>query len=126
MPKLAKDVPYQVSEAAANGTLIHSMVEAQLKDRIPDVWGTADAIIIGKNRLVVCDLISGKFPVEAKDNTQLMIYGLGALSRYGNEDTTMELTIVQPRGFHPDGPVRTWDISAVDLVEWGYESLARV
>lgn len=184
MPKLAQDVPYQVSEAAANGTLIHSMVEAQLKDRLdgvtledyyldkeeaiedfvikidqgmidcaksyveyvkkrqeeldgrllieervsieeisPDVWGTADALIIGKNRLVVCDLKSGKFPVEAKDNTQLMIYGLGALSRYGNEDTTMELTIVQPRGFHKDGPVRSWDISAVDLVEWGYESL---
>jgi hypothetical protein len=181
MPKLAQDVPYQVSEAAANGTLVHQMVEAQLKDRLDNitledyylnkeeniedfiitidqsmidcakvyvdyvrkrqkelegkllieervsieeisqnVWGTADALIIGKNRLVVCDLKSGKFPVDPKNNTQLMIYGLGALSRYGNEDTTLELTIVQPRSFSPDGPIRSWDISATDLVDWGF------
>tara|TARA_Y100000114_G_C11709482_1_gene302684 strand:+ start:276 stop:1022 length:747 start_codon:yes stop_codon:yes gene_type:complete len=181
MPNLAKDIPYQVSEAAANGTLVHQMVEAQLKDRLnnitledyylgkeenienikilidqsmidcaktyvdyvrqrqkelkgkllieervsieeisQNVWGTADAIIIGKNRLVVCDLKSGKFPVDPKNNTQLMIYGLGALSRYGNEDTTLELTIVQPRSFSPDGPIRSWDISAADLVDWGF------
>lgn len=184
MPKLAQNVPYQVSGPAANGTLIHSMVEMQLKERMEnttlegywldrqeniedfiitvdqdmidcaktyvdyvrqrqkeldgkllieekvaieeiseDCYGTADAIIISKNRLSVIDLKSGRYPVEPKNNTQLMIYGLGALARYGDENTTMELTIVQPRSFHIDGPIRSWDISATDLVDWGYEIL---
>jgi hypothetical protein len=183
MPGLAKDVKYEVSEAAAIGTLVHQIAEMYLKNlmdgcSLEDYWldkeevvesfkikidqnlidcakdfiqsrqkdlkgkllveeklyldeisdncyGTADAVIIGKNRLVVCDFKTGKFPVEVKKNKQLMIYGLGALARYGNESTTLELTIVQPRSFHPDGPIRSWDISATDLVSWGYESLQK-
>ena len=86
-------------------------------------YGTADAVIISKNRIVVCDLKSGKYPVDVKDNPQLMIYGLGALARYGNENTTLELTIIQPRSYHPDGQIRSLDISAEDLTDWGYEVL---
>lgn len=103
------------------------LIEEKLRiDEISeDCWGTGDAVIIGKktNRIAVIDLKSGKFPVDVQDNTQLMIYGLGAASRYANENTTIELTIVQPLGFHKDGPIRSWDISATDLVDWGYDIL---
>ena len=54
--------------------------------------------------------------MDVINNEQLMIYGLGALSRYGNESTTVELTIVQPTSFHRDGKIRSWDISAENLV----------
>ena len=61
------------------------LIEEKLRiDEISeDCWGTGDAVILGKksNRIAVIDLKSGKFPVEVQDNTQLMIYGLGALSR---------------------------------------------
>ena len=46
----------------------------------PDVWGTADAIIIGEKALEIVDLKSGKWAVDAHDNGQLKIYALGALS----------------------------------------------
>jgi len=90
-----------------------------------ECWGTVDALILGKeaNRIAVIDLKSGKFPVDVEHNEQLMIYALGALSRYGNENTTVELTIVQPTSFHRDGKIRSWDISAENLVEWGFNIL---
>jgi hypothetical protein len=90
-----------------------------------ECWGTGDATILGKkaNRIAVIDLKSGKFPVDVENNPQLMIYGLGALARYGDDKTTMELTIVQPTSYHKDGKIRVWDITADNLVEWGFNIL---
>ena len=88
-----------------------------------DCWGTADAVILGEgNRMVIADLKSGNFPVDVNFNEQLMTYSLGALARFGNENTVIEMTIIQPskKSFHKDGPIRTWDIQAVDLVDWGF------
>ena len=86
------------------------------------LWGTADCILIGKNTLEIVDLKSGKWAVEP-DNPQMRIYALGALSRYGDEDTKVQMTIVQPRGWHKEGSIRSYYISAINLVEWGYETL---
>lgn len=91
-----------------------------------DLWGTADAVILGEgNRMVVGDLKSGAWAVDVVMNEQLMCYSLGCLSRWGNEDTVIEMTIIQPnkRAFHKDGQIRTWDIQAVDLVDWGFNIL---
>jgi hypothetical protein len=184
MPNLAMEVPYSTSLPAATGTLVHSMTEMLLKDRLENVtlqdywlgrkenvedfeievdedmikcaevyvdyvnrrkeeldakmlieervsmeeisehiWGTADAILIGEKELEIIDLKSGKFPVDVENNTQLLIYALGALSRYGNEDTVVTMTIVQPRSWHKDGAIRSYSMSAANLVEWGYETL---
>ena len=44
------------------------------------------------------DFKFGKFPVKPpQENYQLWIYSLGALARYGDIDTKVEMTIVQPR-----------------------------
>ena len=86
-----------------------------------DLWGTADAVILGENnRMVVADLKSGAWPVNVIFNEQLMSYAIACLSRYGNENTVLELTVVQPnkRAFHKDGFIRTWDIQAIDLIDW--------
>ena len=93
-------------------------------DHISDeCWGTADAVIIGDHRMEVIDLKSGKFPIDVEHNPQLMIYGLGALHRYTDMNKTIQLTIVQPRGWHKDGPIRSWDITAHNLASWGEETL---
>ena len=89
----------------------------------PKCWGTADAIVLGENKISVIDFKSGRWPVEVQRNKQLSIYGLVALSRYGDENTTLDLTVVQPRAKHKDGSIRTWRVSAQDLVMWGYGSL---
>ena len=91
-----------------------------------DLWGTADAVILGEsNRMVVADLKSGAWPVDVVMNEQLMTYSLACLTRWGNEDTVIEMTIIQPnkRAFHKDGQIRTWDIQAVDLADWGLNIL---
>ena len=93
----------------------------------PDVWGTADAIIIGENILEIVDLKSGKWAVDAHDNGQLRIYALGALSRYSSrykdEDIEVMMTIVQPLGWHKDGTIRSSSTTATNLVNWGFEVL---
>ncbi len=91
-----------------------------------NLWGTADAVILGEgNRMVVGDLKSGAWAVDVVMNEQLMCYALGCLTRWGNEDTVIEMTIVQPnkRAWHKDGQIRTWDIQAIDLVDWGLNIL---
>jgi hypothetical protein len=93
----------------------------------PDIWGTADAIIIGEKALEIVDLKSGKWAVDAHDNGQLKIYALGALSRYSSrykdEDIEVIMTIVQPRGWHKDGIIRSSSTTATNLVNWGFEVL---
>lgn len=86
------------------------------------LWGTADAILIGENIIEVVDLKAGKWAVEP-DSPQLKIYALGALSRYGNAECTVQMTIVQPRGWHKDGIIRSYSTSAANLVDWAYETL---
>ena len=91
-----------------------------------EIFGTVDCLILGEgNRMAVIDMKSGAYPVDVVLNEQLMCYSLFALSRYGNEDTIVEMTIVQPnkRAWHKDGPIRSFDIQAVDLVDWGLNIL---
>lgn len=87
------------------------------------VWGTADALILSKNHISVIDFKFGKYPVKhPSENSQLWIYGLGALSRYGDVDTNVELTIVQPRSTNKKY-IMTQDVSADALVDWGFRIL---
>ena len=59
--------------------------------------------------------------VDAEENVQLMIYGLGVLDMFGLLYGTdvVELTIVQPRLSH----FSTWGITAENLLNWGTEVL---
>lgn len=70
-------------------------------DWAPDGFGTADVVILSKHRVRVIDLKFGKgIAVEAKDNTQLRLYALGAWSKFQEEYPDVqevEYTIVQPR-----------------------------
>jgi len=70
----------------------------------------------------VIDLKYGKgIRVEAKDNSQLMLYGLGALRAYElmYDIHTIRMTIVQPRLDHIDSA----EISAEDLNSWGEKTV---
>jgi len=71
-----------------------------------EIWGTADLVIFTPSTLVVIDLKTGVVPVEVVDNLQLSIYAALARARYGIQPDTIELHLVQPRAYHPDGPIR--------------------
>ena len=95
----------------------------------PDMWGTNDASIYkpDQKKLIVHDYKHGKgIPVGVVDNSQLKMYGLGGWHREQSLAVReVELVITQPRCPHPDGPVRRWSISTLDLMDWSLELVAK-
>lgn len=95
---------------------------------IPDGFGTGDATIISDGVLDVKDLKYGKgLKVFAENNSQLKLYGLGALEAFDciyGPIKTVRLHICQPRLDHFD----VWEISAEELLTWGesIKPIARV
>lgn len=87
-------------------------------DWAPDGFGTADVVILSPHKVRVIDLKFGKgIPVEAKDNSQLRLYALGAWSKFKDEYPNVkevEYTIVQPRL----DSITTDGTSLARLVDW--------
>jgi hypothetical protein len=87
-------------------------------DWIPDGFGTADALVLDGSTLRVIDLKYGKgVKVFAEENTQGILYALGALSEYETiaDIETVVVSIVQPRLDHID----EWELSKGELLRWG-------
>lgn len=82
--------------------------------------GTADAIILAGNEIVVIDLKYGRTPVSAVENSQLRMYALGALKEFGpfGEFRTVRMVIVQPRAADAHSE---WFCSVEELTKWGEE-----
>jgi hypothetical protein len=92
-----------------NRDIVH--VEERMTTAIDDeVSGTTDLSITDwPVKLHIIDFKYGQGKqVDAVDNPQLAIYGLGAIEKFGDDFDTIELTIYQPRG---EGPtVKTWEM----------------
>lgn len=83
------------------------------------MYGTADAVIWDKEikNLHVVDYKHGAgVTVDAIGNDQGLVYMLGAVVKFGKQPNTMTFTIVQPRGHHEDGIVRSWTVTWEELV----------
>lgn len=98
------------------------LVEQRLDmtDWVPEGFGTADAVVIQQDSgtIYVIDLKYGVgVPVSADDNSQLKLYGLGALAAFDTiyEILNVVLVIVQPRL----DSISEWAIGAADLRAWG-------
>jgi hypothetical protein len=87
------------------------------------VYGTADIVMIGGYgntvTLDIFDFKYGKWAVEVKGNTQLMIYALGALEVVKLMPYKVTAHICQPRSKHKDGINRSCDYLVSDLIEFG-------
>ena len=67
---------------------------------VPSGFGTGDCVIVSDSLLEVCDYKHGMgIPVDAVDNTQLRLYGLGAIAKFGQlyDFPSVRMTIIQPR-----------------------------
>lgn len=68
--------------------------------------------------LYIDDLKFGFGWVEVFENWQLLCYLAGMLQLLNLEGRTNDLTVVlsiyQPRAFHPDGPLRTWETTPAE------------
>ena len=87
-----------------------------------DCDGTADVTIILSNIIKVYDYKNGYTHVEVKDNTQLLLYAIGALAEMTPEDRReikfVEIGVLQPNGADQDNPNRTMVYSITDMYAW--------
>lgn len=96
------------------------LVEQRLdfSDFVPEGFGTGDAVIVGNGVMEIIDLKYGKgVKVGAENNSQLMLYALGALSEYDwlYSIPKIRMSIYQPRIDNID----TTEITAEELYMWG-------
>jgi hypothetical protein len=86
-----------------------------------DLWGTSDCVLYDpkEKTLYVRDYKHGQgVPVEVVGNDQLKYYALGSLLEMDLPVSIVNVGICQPRCPHPDGPNRSIDFGAADLIDW--------
>lgn len=92
----------------------------------PKGYGTTDFSAYDPEEHVL-DIVDYKhgigIAVDVEWNPQAMYYGRAQLEKFPDA-RTVRLTICQPRAFHPDGPIRVWEISAEALCLWADDVLA--
>lgn len=95
-------------------------VRVDLRDYIPEGFGTCDNVMIGGDTLSITDYKHGKgVPVSAVGNPQMRLYALGALKRYapvfGDAIKQVRMSIDQPRL----DSYTTDTITVEELLAWG-------
>lgn len=109
---------YNAARALSPDTMLLVEQRLDFSDYVPDGFGTGDAVIISGGKTEIIDLKYGKgVPVAAEDNSQLMLYSLGALVAYDwlYNISKVRMTIYQPRIDNID----TAGITADELYDWG-------
>lgn len=96
-------------------------VEVDLSEWVPEGFGTCDCAMIGGDTLHITDYKHGKGEiVSALGNTQMRLYGLGALKKYspiyGNAIKRVVMAIVQPRVTED---VSEETLTVEELLAWG-------
>lgn len=89
---------------------------------VPDGFGTGDCILISDKTLHIIDLKYGMgILVDAEQNSQMMLYSLGALEIYDSlyDIEEVSMTVFQPRRDN----VSTWTIPVDGLRDWAENEL---
>lgn len=100
----------------------HHLIEHkfQLPFLGPGEKGTSDFTALKDGILHVVDYKHGKgVTVEHKGNIQGLCYGMGAAHHFDNyEWHTLRITIAQPRAYHDEGGIRSWDVPREELIDY--------
>lgn len=117
--EMAEAVEYYISYVNLYGTQRSGIMEVethlQFHEWVPDGYGTADTVIFNGTEVDIFDLKFGKNIVSAQENTQGLLYMLGAADHLFNEPQTFRFHIVQPRLDYID----TWTLTRDELLERG-------
>jgi Protein of unknown function (DUF2800) len=92
----------------------------------PQGFGTVDhwCLVDNGKTLKIKDYKNGFLPVEVEENPQFMYYAFALLHHPDLQRVEkVELCVVQPNGFHPDGPVRRWETTRSYIFTWGADVL---
>jgi len=99
----------------------HMLVEVKLdvSPWVPEGFGTSDCVLIDRQTIHVIDYKHGKgVAVDVENNSQAMLYGLGAINEYDlvyGPFTDIVLHIVQPRIHN----ISSWTTNVDALLAWG-------
>lgn len=110
------------AKAHTKDALLEIEVRLDLREYIPEGFGTGDAIIIADGTLDLIDMKYGKGVfVDAVENKQMMVYALGALAKYDMlyGITKVHMTIYQPRMDN----YSSYELSVKALQSWAYDTL---
>lgn len=91
---------YEVAKLHHPDAVLFLETRLDFSKYVPDGFGTGDAIIIAGDSLEVIDLKFGKgVPVEAANNSQLRLYGVGAYLAFEDlyDFSYVQMRIIQPR-----------------------------
>lgn len=116
------DAVIEALEAAGEDAEL--MIEQQFSlDRwVPEGFGTSDAVVIGGGVIQVIDLKYGVgIKVDARNNPQLRLYGLGAANLFDSlyDFDTVRMTIIQPRLDH----ISTEELPLSELLAWAEDDV---
>ena len=100
-----------------------AIVELEVKqldfsEWVPDGFGTGDCIIVADDLLEIIDFKYGKgVRVDAEDNSQMRLYALGAIQKYGMlyDIQRVRASIIQPR---INREPSTEEIDVASLIDW--------
>ncbi len=100
------------------------LIEQRLdfSEYVPDGFGTGDCLIIGDGKLHIIDFKYGMgVLVDAYENPQMKLYGLGALHEFDMlyDIDEVDMSIFQPRREN----VSTFSMNAENLKAWGENEL---
>lgn len=106
------------------GAEMHIERKFDLTSYVPECFGSCDCDIVGEKVLNIIDLKYGKgVQVDAKDNSQLMMYALGVLRSLSPKRQakieTVRMHIAQVRL----GNYSVFEMAARDLTHWGIHVL---
>ena len=95
-------------------------VRVNFSNVVPQGFGTSDVLIVTEDMIHVIDLKFGAgVPVSAQKNSQLRLYGMGALNLFPRSEL-IKLTINQPRLENRD----TETITKKELLDWSFDYVA--
>lgn len=109
---------YSEAKASCPDALVELETRLDFSRWVPDGFGTGDCIIIADGVMDVIDFKYGKgHRVDAEDNPQMRLYGLGALVRFGllYDIDVVRMSIFQPRLTHGTS---TEEMSHADMIHW--------
>lgn len=114
----------RAEELRRTGTMptVFTEVRLDLSRWAPQCFGTADCVIVGEGAFHVVDLKYGRgVEVRCEENTQMMMYALGAIECFGSlyKVDDVALTIFQPRL----GNISTWTTTKDELLSWAEDVL---
>lgn len=111
---------YNEARAKTPDAVILLEQQVDLREFVPDGFGTRDVAIVADKKLLMIDLKYGKgVRVSAEENKQLMVYALGTIREFDllYDIEEIEMVIHQPRL----DAISSYTISVDELLKWGDE-----